>query len=203
MIDLVVINKFGLPVIGESIPEQAEHIGDNNCEKRHLENVDDRQDRPIVRNLVISVLVSVAFLHPVQEGLLRDEVARAQPGNPKHLEEQQVAQYLLFFLGIIRKEEYPGDGSERVEQEAAIDNVASGDFFQTSDHIVVFRITERREEVLQDFEEEHDLAVVEDVPELLVVLETEGHYVEVQQHVRYHNDADHYLEDDHKLTLGV
>ena len=164
MIDLVVLNKLGLPVIGESIPEQAEHVGDNNSEKRHLENIDDRQDRPIVRNLVISVLVSVAFLHPVQEGLLRDEVARTQPGNPQHLEEQQVAQYLLFILGLIRQEEYPGDGGERVEQETAIDNVASGDFFQTGDHIVVFRIAERREEVLQDFEEEHDLTIVQDVP---------------------------------------
>ena len=86
MIDLVVLNKLCLPVIGESIPEQAEHVGDNNGKKRHLENIDDRQDRPIIRNLVISVLVSVAFLHPVQESLLGDEVARAQPGNPQHLE---------------------------------------------------------------------------------------------------------------------
>ena len=66
-----------------------------------------------------------------------------------------------------------------MEQEAAINYIASGNLLQTCDHIVVLRVTERCEEVLQYFEDENDLDPIEDEPELLVVFKAEGHDIEV------------------------
>ena len=177
MIDLIILNELGLPVVRQTIPEEAEHVSDYDSQKSHLEDVYDGEDGPIISNLVISVLVSVALLHPVEEQILRDEVARAQARNPQHLEQEQVSKYLLLLLSLIRQEQDPRDCRQRVEQKATIDYIAGRNFFQTGHHIVVLRVTERCEEVLQYFKAKHELAPVEYEPELFILFETEGHDV--------------------------
>ena len=41
MIRLVIIDEVLLPVVREAEPEEAEHVGDNHCENRHLEDLHD------------------------------------------------------------------------------------------------------------------------------------------------------------------
>jgi len=80
VVGLVIVNKVRLPVVRQAVPEEAEHVRDYQREQCHLEDVHHGQDRPIIRNLVISMLVvSVAPLHPVEQCVFWDEIARSQP----------------------------------------------------------------------------------------------------------------------------
>ena len=75
MVYLVILNKLILPVVGQAVPEEAEHVCDYDREQGHLKDVHHGQNRPIICNLVISVLVPVALLHPVKKQVLWDKVA--------------------------------------------------------------------------------------------------------------------------------
>ena len=108
MIRLVVIDEVLLPVVREAEPEEAEHVGDDHCENRHLEDLHDGQDSTIIGNLVITVLVPVAGLHTVENLLLWNKIVRSNSGDSEHFENQQVALQLLFLLSIIRQDEPPG-----------------------------------------------------------------------------------------------
>ena len=86
VIYLVVIDKFLLPAVRETIPEETEHVRDNYGEESHLENVYNSQNRTIIGDFIISMPVFVTFLHLVEQLLLRDKVGATEAGNSKHLE---------------------------------------------------------------------------------------------------------------------
>ena len=84
-------------------------------------------------------------------------------------------------------------------------DVPLSNLLQARHDIVVRRIAERSEEVLQDLKEEQDLAETQYVAHLLVNVGVgaEGHNVEVKEDVRDDNYADYDLENEYELALSV
>ena len=68
--ELIIVEQFALPAIRKAVPEQTKHVGDDHSQQGHLNNVHDRQNRAIIGNLVITVLVAVAALEEVEHLLL-------------------------------------------------------------------------------------------------------------------------------------
>ena len=140
MIRLVIIDEVLLPVVREAEPEQAEHVGDDHSENRHLEDLHDGQDSTIIGNLVITVLVAVAGLHTVENLLLWNKIVCSNSGDSEHFENEQVALQLLFLFSIIRQNEPPGPKCQYMQEEAVVENVSFRDQFETINDIVVLRI---------------------------------------------------------------
>ena len=107
MIRLVIIDEVLLPVVREAEPEEAEHVGDDHCENRHLEDLHDGQDSTIIGNLVITMLVAVTGLHLVQDLLLWNKIVCSNSGDSDHFEYEQVALQLLFLFSIVRQKDPP------------------------------------------------------------------------------------------------
>ena len=86
MIRLIVIDEVLLPVVREAEPEETEHVGDDHCENRHLEDLHDGQNSTIIGNLVITMLITVAGLHFVENLLLWNKIVCSNSGDSKHFE---------------------------------------------------------------------------------------------------------------------
>ena len=71
---LFVIDEVHLPLVREAIPEQTKHVGDNDSQEGHFDNIEDDSDIAVVSNLVISMRVVVAFLNLIKKAVLWDEV---------------------------------------------------------------------------------------------------------------------------------
>ena len=86
MVRLVIIDEVLLPVVREAEPEEAEHVGDDHRENRHLEDLHYGQNSAIIGNLVITMLVTVAGLHAIENLLLGNEIVGANSGDTQHFE---------------------------------------------------------------------------------------------------------------------
>ena len=154
MIRLIVIDEVLLPVVREAEPEETEHVGDDHCENRHLEDLHDGQNSTIICNLVISMLVTVAGLHAVENLLLRNKIVCTNSWDSEHFEYKQVALQLLLLFSIVRQYEPPWPECQYMEEKAVVEDVSFGDQFETVNNIVVLRIAVWCEELLHDLEEE-------------------------------------------------
>ena len=157
MIRLIVIDEVLLPVVREAEPEETEHVGDDHCENRHLEDLHDGQDSTIISNLVITMLVTVTGLHAVENLLLWNKIVCSNSGDSEHFENEQVALQLLFLFSIIRQNEPPWPECQYMEEKAVVEDVSFGDQFETINNIIVLGIAVRCEELLNNLEEEEDL----------------------------------------------
>ena len=157
MVHLVVIDEVLLPVVREAEPEEAEHVSDDHRQNCHLEDLHDGQNSTIIGNLIITMLITVAGLHAVENLLLRNKIVCSNSGDSQHFEYEQVALQLLLLFSFVWQNEPPGEECQYVEEKAIMEDVSFGDQLETVNDIVVLRIAVRSEELLHDLEEEEDL----------------------------------------------
>lgn len=100
VIHLVVFVELALPVVRKSVPEETKHVSDDQRQHCHLHDLCDRQDSAVIRNLVITMRVTVATLEEVEHFFLGDELRCAQTRDSQHLEKKQVSLRLLIIRGF-------------------------------------------------------------------------------------------------------
>ena len=135
--ELVIVKQLPLPAVGKAVPEQAEHVSDNDSQERHLDDVHDGQNGAIIGNLVVTVLVAVAALEEVKHLLLRDEARGAKTRDSEHFEKQKVPLRLHLLLGVAGQDHEPGEDCQEVNDEAAVEHVARGNQLDAIDGVVV------------------------------------------------------------------
>jgi len=92
---LIIFIELALPAIGEAVPEETKHVGNDQGQNSHLDNAHNGQNSAIVGNLVITVRVVVAALEKVEHLLLRNELLGAQTRDSEHLEKKQITLMLI------------------------------------------------------------------------------------------------------------
>jgi hypothetical protein len=126
------------------------------------------------------MLVAITALEKVQHLLLRDEVLSAQPRNPQHFEQKQIALHLLFFQSLVRQRDLPREERKSVHHKAAVKNVPRRDQLDTVDGVIMFGVRVRSEENLDDLEQEEELGHEEDHRNHLVAVVSERHDVQIK-----------------------
>lgn len=89
-----------LPVVREAVPKQSQQVGRHQCGHYLLDDLDDVDDQPIVRDFVITGHILVEVLHELQQHVVLDEVGR-HTQQTQLLEHQPVAQHVLFRVPIV------------------------------------------------------------------------------------------------------
>jgi len=164
-------HQLGLPVVRETVPEQAEEVGRDHSHKHLFDNLDNIDNVPVVGNLVVTADITVETLEHVEEHFVGNEV-RVDPHEPKHLEDHHISQVLLLQVKLVcltGEYELVGERRKQVHQEIAVQDVVGGNFLEAVDTFEGLSVLVRREEVLHDFEEEQNLDKIENVPQSGVV----------------------------------
>ena len=90
-----------------------------------------------------------------------------------------------------------------MKDETALDNVASSDFLQTVDNVIMFGVTVWGQEVLYNLDQEKDLWKLEEILDILITLIAKSHYEKVEQHIWYNDHTDDQLEESNKWTILI